>query len=105
MLTSKKLYTLTAIGTATMVMTVGNLGATSTASTQASPKDPGASSKDIAVTTYATKRYEIDTNQSYEEFVARFETAVPMVSPALWTGAADWDEVVANTAAAATMGS
>ncbi|PVG81164.1 hypothetical protein DDE18_18595 [Nocardioides gansuensis] len=69
--------------------------------------DPGgsaASSKDIEVTTYGTKRYEIDTHERYEDFVARFETAVPMVSPDLWIGAADWDEVVANTTAAATNG-
>lgn len=104
MFKSKRIVALTAVGMASAVISVSLIGTSSTALPHGGSTAPAASSKAVEVTTYGTKRYEIDTKQGYEEFLARFETAAPMVSPDLWIGAANWDEVVANTAVAATNG-
>lgn len=104
MLKSKRILAVAGVVMASALIWVGLIGSTSTAATHDGPTRSATSSKAIEVTTYGTKRYEIDTKQKYEEFVARFERAVPMVSPNLWIGASDWNEVVSKTAAAATNG-
>lgn len=62
------------------------------------------SGKAVKVTNYKLSRYEINTKQDFDTFVAAFEKAVPAFTPAIFTGVKNWNDVVANTAAAAPNG-
>jgi len=96
-------FVVAAVCGALILSAYGNLSGSSANETSSSSSRSSEAAHEA--TSYKLTRYEIDTKQEFDSFIAAFEEAVPPFDPAtILAGVTSWDDVVNNTAEAAPNG-